>query len=63
MQIALDKTNPPKAMIYKEQGHHQKCHCHRRELEPGQEVLIWPNADEPGAFWIICKDFQRDRID
>lgn len=63
MKIFIDKDQPPKPMIYKEQGHHQKCHCHSRELVPGQKVLLWPNPQKEGAFWIICEDFQKDRLE
>lgn len=43
----LDPANPPKKMIWRprEGSSTPSCLCHKRPLQPGQEVILWPYQD------------------
>lgn len=57
-RLEIDPNNPPRYTQYNPVlGHATKtCHCHGRELEPGEKVLWWPRADVPGAVYIFCEE-------
>jgi hypothetical protein len=55
--LAFDLNNPPKAMIYNPRSGVStvRCQCHDRLLDIGEEILMWPNPAEEGAYFAICR--------
>lgn len=48
----LDPSNPPRKMIWRPREGSQtpSCLCHKRPLQPGQEVILWPYEDRQVIF-------------
>lgn len=53
--LEVDMSNPPRTRVYEPKGAATaRCTCHDRRLEPGEEILWWPQPD--GSVLVICKE-------
>jgi len=53
--LEVDMSNPPRTRIYQPKGPATaRCTCHDRRLDPGEEILWWPQPD--GSVLVICKE-------
>lgn len=54
--LKVDPENPPTWKIYKGPGG-PRCNCHDRPIQYGENILMWPDPENPGAYRLFHEDF------
>lgn len=60
--LPFDENDPPKLKLYSGPSGKYRCECHQREINNGDEVLMWPRPDRaPGARSLFCGQFIKEQ--
>lgn len=59
--LKIDPENPPTWKIYRgNRGPH--CNCHDKRIEYGENILMWPDPEEPGAYRLFHEGFVKGMV-
>lgn len=54
--LKIDPNNPPSWKVYRGAGG-PTCNCHNRRIETGQNILMWPDPENEGAYRLFHEGF------
>lgn len=57
--LKIDPEKPPTYKVYNAPPGKQApfCNCHGRPIQRGENILMWPDPEDPGAYRLFHEDF------